>query len=594
MLRKAVAILGTVAMVACSHVDTGQIDYRIAEDGGNIKGCPAESGQCRLGELDRRYAQRGAPRFTGRAEDPPSATGNNAATTNAGAPAGQAPGGAVIPPAASAQPPAPAQPPAQGQPPPPTSPTAPVQPPALARTAAPAQPPAAASQRRTFQSDSIYSINLEQVVIGGTLLEGMVFGREFGRTAEFIILANVFELDATGTRRFLEAYEYHPEADTDSPNQLRVVHYASDVARHQPLNFSNIPLLGARQYQGHSVAIQIVIIEVDVRSSAMSTMLQTLADFGRGALPVPPGGQQLLGNIGQSLFSGRGDDTIFDYRFVLTPPSGQTDSMQPILAPGRYVLRRQQNRSAPMNWNELYLDHNTSRLYRQDGQRRWVEARDELYLVLNIQQLPNHFPTEEYRGETWRQARTALQDAANARDVPLETLSQNLTQAMREDRSHAVRQDLMRLWQIAEERLLAYEQLLKEEGDDAVQNCRLYDPPFRQRVRGLARSDATAALDRFLTLYRQLLVAPPNVPNAQPPLLPQQRTEIVAAVARYYAPVRDELAPHLLGHAAFETKWVNNAASTFIGDTLEQAKAHMRAATSCQELIERGLAASAG
>jgi len=568
----ALAFIAVATLMACSHVDTGQIDYRIAEEGPNSTDCPPSSGDCRLAELNRRYAQRGVARLAPTSRSS-SATANRAEETTRGATT-RSPEAATASQTQSTPTPPPAQ--AEGA-------TTPAPPPAP-QTPTPA--PASAPQRSTFQSDSLYSINLEQAVIGGTLLEGVILGREWGTRGQFIILANVFELDEGGTRRFLESYEYHPETDSDSPNQLRVVHYAGDAARHQPLNFSNIPLLGARPYQGHSVAIQIVIIEVDVRSGAMSTLLQTLADFGKGALPVPPGGQQILGTIGQNLFSGRGDDTIFDYRFVLNPPSGQPDSMQPILAPGRYVLRRQQNRSVPMNWNEIRLDHNTSRLYRRDGQGQWVEDRSELYLVLNIQQLPNTYPTEVYQGQTWRQARAALQDAANARDVSIEAISQSLTQVARESRSQAIRRDLTRLWQIAEERLLAFERLFKKEGD-GVANCQLYDELHRDRVRGLAESDASAALDRFLNLYRQSIMAPPN---GQTPLLPQQRTEIVAAVARYYAPVSEEFRPHILGHAAFEAKWaVDN--STFITDTIAQAKAHMRGAANCQELIDRGLAA---
>ncbi len=568
--------IALVLLAACSHVDTGQIDYRIAENGILPKDCPPDSDECSLGRLNRRYAQQGAPTLAPSA-NPPAAAGNGSRQANSGA----APVPAVAVAGAAGGQPAAAAAPAANQPDAAAAPSPPVPPPG----AAPAPAPAPIPQRPAFQSDSLYSINLEQAVIGGTLLEGIVLGREFGTRGQYIILANVFELDGEGTRRFLESYEYHPETDTDSPNQLRVVHYAGDVARHQPLNFSNIPLLGARPYQGHSVAIQIVIIEVDVRSGAMSTLLQTLADFGKGALPIPPGGQQILGNIGQSLFSGRGDDTIFDYRFVLNPPSGQSDSMQPIIAPGRYVLRRQQNRSAEMNWNDIRLDHNTSRLYRRVGQR-WVEDRSELYLVLNIQQLPNTFPTEVYQGQTWRQARAALQSAADARDVPIEAISQTLVQTARGSRSQAIRRDLMRLWQVAEERLLAFERLLRKEGD-GVASCQLYDEQHRDRVRGLAEADASAALDRFLTLYRASLVAPSG---GEAPLQEQQRAEIVAAVARYFAPVTDEFRPHILGRAAFESKWLVDG-STFITDTIAQAKAHMRGAANCQELVDRGLAA---
>jgi hypothetical protein len=195
-----------------------------------------------------------------------------------------------------------------------------------------------------------------------------------------------------------------------------------------------------------------------------------------------------------------------------------------------------------------------------------------------------------------------LEAAANARDVPIGTISANMNRAMLETRSQAAGTDLLRLWRAAERSLAAYEQLYTEEGDALVRGgCMPHPPTYRGRIRGLARSDAATALDRFLTEYRRLLAVPAAQPAAdatsgsapaaapQPELLAPERTEIVGQVARYFAPTT---APHLVTHLAFEAKYVNGADAAFVNDTLAAAKAHMRPAANCQELIDKGLAAS--
>ena len=110
------------------------------------------------------------------------------------------------------------------------------------------------------------------------------------------------------------------------------------------------------------------MLEVDSRSQAVGSLLSTLADFGKGALPTLPGGADVLINLGKSLFAGgSSDDRLFDYRFVLSYGGHGGEFPQAEFAPGRYVVLRQQDRRTPIDWSEFQIDHNNGRLYRKPG-----------------------------------------------------------------------------------------------------------------------------------------------------------------------------------------------------------------------------------
>ena len=446
----------------------------------------------------------------------------------------------------------------------------------------------------------VFSIEIEQGVIGRNILEGIFFGREFGSVAEFVILANVFEFASTAgeaaQRRFLEAGQYGGTADNANDHELKLVYFASDVRRRQPFNFSNIPLMSRRAYAGRSIGIQIVIMEVDARSGPMASLLQTLARFGQQATPALPGITEVLFDLGESLAAGgSGDDTILDYRFVLSAPGADESTVQATLAPGRYVLRRLQNRRADMRWQDLMLDHNTARLYRRTAGEQFEEVRDDLYLVLNIRQYDPGTPAEEYAFQDWSTFRRALQQAADVEAGPLSTVTNNLNQLLENRRSEEWGSRLLFRWATAETHLRRYTSLFSPETNpQQYQGCRLLPDEERQRIRQLAEQQARDAVRRFLADYQAAHGAtstPAGSTQPSPDLRTAERQAVVSSVARYFMPWTAETQARFQTPSTFETAFVKTpAARDFIADAVAVAAERRVQAPGCAELISKGLA----
>lgn len=446
-------------------------------------------------------------------------------------------------------------------------------------------------------------------MIGDNILEGVILHHQIGHVAEIAILANVFELADTreAAQRFVEPGQYAQASDAAEGSELKLIYYSNDVRRHQTLNFSNIPLLTRREYSGHSVAIQIVVIEIDAESAPMTRLLQTLARFGQQSLPSIPGAHDVLSGLGEALFSGTSqDDVLLDYRFVLSAPGVDPHAVQPTLAPGRYVLRRSENRVVPMTWQNLVLDHNTGRLYRHlpaSGAIRdsYVEERNDLYLTLNIRQYPPGTPTEYYAFQDWHTFRDAMAQAADPHAGAIDTVTNNVSHLLAGRRSTELRSGLSVDWAAVEARLQRLSKLdLPADLDTTHAACALLPKAQRDRMAQLAELDAREAIRAFLTDYAAALrpIPPPAGAPAGAPakfeISDGDREALVSALVRYFLPWPASGADARFASAAtFEQAFVTGGGTAFADFAVQTAKGaeHKEPlGTGCEELINRGVA----
>lgn len=402
------------------------------------------------------------------------------------------------------------------------------------------------ANHQPITATEVFSIELEQAVIGDNLMEGHVLGQQVGKTGEFAILANAFEFGSDEqAKRFLESPEYSPEkkeGEAESDVELKLVYFGDDVRRYQALNFSNLPLLPRETYDGGSVGVQIVIMEVDARSGPVTSLLKTLAKFGQRSLPGVPEAANIIFDLGESLLQGSQDDRLFDFRFVMSSGAAidEQGNLGPIatFAPGRYVFRRGQQRTLPLNWKDLSFDYNTGRLYRNGR-----EVRDELYLVLNVRKYPTGTTAENYEQLSWASFRQTVQAAADRRDAPIEALTKNFTELLMDNRSKKWRVLLNKQWSAAEEKL-------KHLSRRTVQNIDGLDtsscPAVRTRamlIKDNAARDAQDALRTFVATYKAATSATfkkteESEPEAE--FKVEDREAIVSAVARYFMPWADD------------------------------------------------------
>lgn len=194
------------------------------------------------------------------------------------------------------------------------------------------------------------------------------------------------------------------------------------------------------------------------------SLLDKLVELGKSTVPGLPGLGSALLDLGGSLASsGSSDDKLLEYRFELTAPEPDPDAVKATFAPGRYVLRRIQNRREDPNWSRFEIDHNTARLFELDDQDKRHPVRDDLYLVLNVMKYPKGTRTEYYEFEEWEAFREALRKAADKKAVPINTLTEGLTGVLLNKRSKEWKSDVRLKWSQAEGRLVDYTS--KEVGD---------------------------------------------------------------------------------------------------------------------------------
>ena len=513
--------LATIALVSCTHIDTGQTDYRIADVKAPLSGA----------QYDRYEA-----------------------TCPAGTP--------VCRPLAAAR---------------------------LIRKYQPGFEDAA----KPFESNQVYSIDILQGVIGSRLLEDRIFGHDFGKTGEFAILANVFEFspDQAGAARsrFVEFGPTAQDLATNSGVDLVLVYYSGDVRQKQPFSFSNIPLKARTRYTGGSVAVQLVVMEIDAQSGPVKSLLTTLAGLGQDVAPIPGPAKKLLFDLGESIIKGgNSDDRLLDYRFVLSAPTLDAVQRRATFAPGQYVIRRSQQRDTEPAWGDLLLDSNTGRLLKQSGDN-FVAVRDELYLVLDVKRFAIGTPAEYYQSPTWTAFRDALQVAVDQRDQPIQTIADNLGGMMAHARAGDWESRLSAKWQEAEQRLKLYSARIPP--DQAPAGCTLL--PNLDFDRDFAEREARTAVEGFQAAYASALAAGKV---AKSPALnefpPASQEPVVSAVARYFMP----WSPSLVGDdfvnaAKFEKSFFGPSPAKSLWQLgAQKAVARRTSSTDCKSLIDQGFA----
>lgn len=433
-----------------------------------------------------------------------------------------------------------------------------------------------------FTLNEGYSIELEQGVIGTQLLETVIFGQEFGKAAQFAILANAFEFAGTeadqATRRFLEATEYQGTADKPDDVELKLVYYGDDVRRMQPFNFSHIPVLARSKYSGRSIGIQIVILELDAQSGPVKSLLETLAKFGEQAVPGPSAVKGMLFDLGQSLLNGGSkDDRLLDYRFVLSAAEIGQAKLGPTFAPGRYVIRRARNRGNPMEWNNLILDHNSGRLYRIDKNEARTEVRDEMYLVLNIKRYSEATDPEFYSGPDFSAFRQTVQAAADERDKPISAITKQLAKLVGAQRSAQLRSQVASGWGTVTQNMeiLASRSFANLDEDAEWTACKPMQARL-QTLRDLSDRDLRDAIRKFVTDYQAALVerkVDENSDATQREINDEDREAMVSLIARSFMPWNGPTTPHEFATAAdFEAEFINAGPSNLTIRAADTAK----------------------
>lgn len=494
-MRNIFAGLAAVALAACSHVDTGQIDYRVADK----VHCEPQSGKkCEpsLASLDRRYE------------------------------------------------------------------------------------PSAAESEAPFQANDVYSIEIEQAMIGTNIMEGHILGRQIGKSAEIAILANVFEFGASdeeaAQRRFLQSGQWDRSSEDPSDVELKLIYYGDDIKKHQPLNFSNIPLKPRNAYLGGSVGVQIVVMEVDAQSGPVASLLTTLARFGQQAIPVSTEVSDLLFDLGESLFTGgSGDDRLFEYRFVLSAAAADPDAVQATFSPGRYVLWRSQDRNIAQKWQDVKLDLNTGRLVKNDDHD---EVRDDLYMVLNVCKYPDGTASEAYAFDNWSGFRSKLQKEVDDRTKPVEKVTEAVSEAIRDRRSEDWRSQLFGKWSFAEGRLSAVRSRTVKFADDSdFSSCtRARDTVARRRQE--AERNARDALRGFVAEYQ----AATKGTGPAEEFVAEDREALVSRVARFFMPWTGDIERHFADATTFDA-FATDAAG-LIPEAISTAASASREVKSCNDL----------
>lgn len=432
-----------------------------------------------------------------------------------------------------------------------------------------------------FKDKDIFSMEIEQMVIGNNVTEGRVLGRNFDKKGEFAILANVFEFAAAATdapsRRFLQSNEMSREPGNTSDVEMKLIFYGDDIRAKQALNFSNIPLHQRSRYNGGSIGVQLAVLEVDTGSEPMAKLLTTLAKFGQQAVPVASEVSDVLFDLGESLFTGgKGDDRLFEYRFVLSAESDELDSTQALFTPGRYVLRRIEDRTVGDNWATVLLDPATGRLVYQDG----TERRDEMYLVVNVRRYPEGTTPEHYNFERWSTVREAL-SKADPVTTPLTELKTTLDAALTKERSVEWRNILFNRWSLAESALRALQARHVPKLDVApLKQCPAPQTKAADRAGDLAELRARDALRDYLAQYQNAMKAP--AVGAGVELSTSDQQQLVSRVAQYFLPWEDDVMQKHFANPANLATLLNSG--SFADIAVKTAIGRARELNSCEEL----------
>ena len=478
--------------------------------------------------------------------------------------------------------------------------------------------PGALPDEAPFQRNEVFTIVLEQAVMGPRISEAIVLGNEIGPSlgdyAEIAILANVFEFSPAASTEDVRGFLNGTTdmiAGKNAPDAIKLVYYSDDVRPNQPLNFDSIALYPRSAYSGASIGVQLVVLEVDSQSPAVGSLLSTLAEFGKGAMPTLPGATDVIFDLGESLFTGgSGDDKVLDYRFVLAYGGDGSDFPKAEFAPGRYVLMRQQDRRSPINWNEFQVDHNSGRLFRKLPlpAGATAEVRDRFYMTINMQRYPAGTSAEALNLQAWSAFRKTLDEAGTGSgDAAVIALESNLRSILLEQNSTRRTSDLVASWNEAERSLRMYEQLyLSNEAITPSGRCGIPNAVIAGN-RDQAERKALNDVREFVSLYQKGLAAvaatAPVQPTAQATVPGTASTDpdasgfqlahresLVSHLSSFFVPWKEDHKQVFASAAAFETAFINAGATRVLGDEAALlAAGRAVAATQCGDLAARGI-----
>ncbi|MEJ2411087.1 MAG: hypothetical protein P8Y48_17740, partial [Novosphingobium sp.] len=358
-----------------------------------------------------------------------------------------------------------------------------------------------------FEENDVYSINIEQMMIGNNISEGGIF-KYFDKNGEFAVLANVFEFSSSeGSGEERKFYNGDINKSKDVP--LKLIYFDDGVQAYQSLNFSNIVLQPRTVYHGGSIGIQIVVMELDTQEGSMTKLLTTLAGYGKNAIPASSETSDILLELGKSLFNGGSyDDRLFAYEFVLSNGSIATDSgTRATFTPGRYALRRSEMRADPMKWEGVLLNNETGRLVDKEGN----EIRKDLYFILNIAKYDENVRPEFYQFDKWREFRDTLEEQ-DLTATTLANLTKEIGEKLAEKRSEDWYHRTAKRWAEAENKLNRYSRNAYrnfEENNflvrDIVKSCEyLKDNRAKRliRFRDISERNARDSISEFITDYQ--------------------------------------------------------------------------------------------
>lgn len=537
-MRAAALSLLTIGLVACSHVDTGEIDYRRAEKPQDISGkivgydtgCPPQ-------QTRDFVTPRGAsPVQPGELQCPPLLGGKLFRKNTAV--------GAAI------------------------------------------------------AKNDVYSIRLEHGLIAAMtepsfapsrFLTGKRLDLAIG---EIVILANVFEFgDGPGTARSF--------ADLTDLSEVKVVYYSPDVERRQDLNFSNIPLKAPATYNGNPVGLQIIVLELDRMSSQMQSLLKTLAGLGQQS-NLAPGGQAgaLLLKVGTSMLTQNNDDTIFEYRFVLDPADGSISAQSAPFEAGRYVLKRTDDRTKDQIWRNLEVDHNTGRLFQMPADPPKSERSpytDDTYFTINVIKHPVGTKPSDYGFKTLAELGKDIADAASIRDTPIGEFNDGLEDKLVALRANSHGEALVAAWEETSGRFRAFGRAyLKNSSlangvvkDSDGKTCKMIDDYDHQLE--VAELSARRAATKFINLYKQ---AAAEKTGDKFVFGAEEQQRVLDMIGPFFAGEGDSpiSVDDLTDYTKFSAKFAAADAPALFQDAMLKAAQGHWASDDCGDLVAMGLA----
>ncbi|WP_126665568.1 hypothetical protein [Croceibacterium ferulae] len=453
----------------------------------------------------------------------------------------------------------------------------------------------------------VFSITLEQAVIGRFVGE-----EGFAQPAEIAILANAFEFDSadatTSSSRFYEFPEIMgPRTDengkaSEAAEGLKLVYFSPDVYLQQPLNFSALPIIPPSLYRGRPIGIQIVFLELDRMSGPLKSLLRELASLGQAsniANPLP-GIADVALELGSSLLDANtnNDDIVFEYRMVLYPQhlTTTTDSGLPLnematFQPGRYVLRRVEERSTQVEWDSLRLDHNTGRLFNGDS---GSEVRDDTYVVMNVIRHPRGTPEARYLFRSLAQFDEML-TAASQTDgsASLQVITDNIQARVAYSRSAAWLDELNASWNQLRQALANFD-VARYPGSDANlsltsgADCQLV-PVTEIRPHWLeARLQVSQRATEFVEAYKRAESARVGDENSDSQLSAQDRKSLIDRLSLFSVPKNEALQASFASPEAFEGAYIDGKTGAEFADALIGAMENVPRDMSCSQLQARG------